>query len=458
MLTATDLGRGDFPHRLRGFLNWWDDQHLAGIELSDLPAEDIVALYRRVWSEAEHRWGVTILSGYLGLAVYAVATLLVKRWTGTAEVNLPSLLSGGPSNRTLESVHSTVALAEQINAVPGLSQRMLTADARETWCDITSGVHGATLAADALMHLRKFGDRAMNDLEIEKPTPRQRPEMLVESLQPFVAAGTTMRQTLLQESTAARAAPDELRRICPARSRRAILYLLLRAGRFLIRAREDTRFCRTQLYGFSREVVRRLGSDLAAAGWLDSPDDHVHLEVEELLGAFDGTSTCTGFRHLARARKDAYISSCSRPTLPDRFTTDAQPIDIDDLRRGAARIPASGGSCTVLAGLPSSVGIARGLAKLVLHPDVRPSDCAGRILVARETDPGWLPLMLNASGLVVERGSMVSHTAISGRMLGIPTVVAVSGATAEISDGDEIEIDGLSGTVRIFHRHPKNPR
>ncbi len=66
--------------------------------------------------------------------------------------------------------------------------------------------------------------------------------------------------------------------------------------------------------------------------------------------------------------------------------------------------------------------------------------------------------MLNASGLVVERGSMVSHTAITGRMLGIPTVVAVPGATTAVSDGDEIEIDGRSGTVRILHRYSQKPR
>jgi len=66
--------------------------------------------------------------------------------------------------------------------------------------------------------------------------------------------------------------------------------------------------------------------------------------------------------------------------------------------------------------------------------------------------------MLNAAGLVVERGSMISHTAITGRMLGIPTVVAVPGATTEISDSDELEIDGRSGTVRILHRHSQKPR
>jgi rifampicin phosphotransferase len=49
-----------FPRQLRNFLSWWDDQHVAGTELSQLPAQDIVAVYRRVWSEAENRWGVTI--------------------------------------------------------------------------------------------------------------------------------------------------------------------------------------------------------------------------------------------------------------------------------------------------------------------------------------------------------------------------------------------------------------
>ena len=446
-----------FPRQLRSFLAWWDDQHMAGTELSQLPADDVIASYRRVWSEAEHRWGVPILAGYLALAGYVAASLLVQRWTDIGDVDLATLLPGGAPNRTLESVHSTVALAEQINTIPGLSQRVLTADARETWADIARGVYGSGLAADAHTHLRRFGDRAMHDLKIEEPTPRQRPEMLIESLRPFIAAGMTLQQTRLQESTAARAALEELQRICPSRWKRAILHVALRAGRFLAKAREDTRFCRTQLYGFSREVMGRLGSELAAAGWLDSPDDYVHLEVDELLGAFDGTSTHADLRRVAQERKDAYLQSCDRPALAANFTTTALPIDVAVLRRSAENTLLSARSSTELAGLPSSAGIVRGLARIVLRPDIPPADCAGRILVARETDPGWLPLMLSASGLVVERGSMVSHTAITGRMLGIPTIVAVPGATSEISDGDEIEIDGRSGTVRIFHSTLQKP-
>ena len=333
---------------------------------------------------------------------------------------------------------------------------MLTAEPRDTWDRILWGAYGGRLESAAREHLEKFGDRAMHDLKIEEPTPRQRPEMVIDALRPFVAAGATMQQTRLQESTAAAAARDELHRICPSRWRRAVLRVALRAGTFLVKAREDTRFCRTQLYGFSREVMRRLGADLAAAGYLDSREDYVHLEVEELLGAFDGTCSLPDLRVLARTRREAYLRACDRPALAANLTTEPPPIAPSDLRRRATT-SATTGSGTELTGLPSSVGIARGHAKLVLHPNVPPSDCAGRILIARETDPGWLPLMLNATGLVVERGSMVSHTAITGRMLGIPTVVAVPGATSRICDGDEVEIDGRSGIVRILRRCSQTP-
>lgn len=446
-----------FPRRLRGFLRWWDAQHLSGADLSHKPVDEIIETYRRVWSEAEARWGTAILAGYLALAGYVVASALVQRWTDTPEVDLTVLLPGGPPNRTLQSVHSTVALAEQITAKPALSARVLDGDPRDTWYRIARGVYGGRLQSDALTHLKNFGDRAMHDLKIEELTPRQKPEMIIDALRPFVAARVTMQQTRFQEQAAACAAIDELHRICPSWWRRAIVRVALRVGRFLVKAREDTRFCRTQLYGFSREVMRRLGSDLAAAGHLDSAEDYVHLEAEELLEAFDGTSTHSDLRVLARIRKDAYVRSCNRPTLAALLTTAPPPIAAVDLRRPAAT-STTAGSSTELRGLPSSSGIARGYAKLVLRPDVPPDECAGRILIARETDPGWLPLMLNAAGLVVERGSMVSHTAITGRMLGIPTVVAVPGATLTISDGDEVEIDGRSGRVRILRPHSQRLR
>jgi pyruvate,water dikinase len=72
----------------------------------------------------------------------------------------------------------------------------------------------------------------------------------------------------------------------------------------------------------------------------------------------------------------------------------------------------------------------------------------GHVLVAPTTDPGWIFLMVSAAALVVERGNPLSHTAIIGRELGLPTVVGVAGAMALLRDGEVLEVDGARGTVR----------
>jgi pyruvate,water dikinase len=70
------------------------------------------------------------------------------------------------------------------------------------------------------------------------------------------------------------------------------------------------------------------------------------------------------------------------------------------------------------------------------------------ILVAERTDPGWITVFPAASGLIVERGSLLSHSAIVARELGIPSVVSLDGATTWLQDGDWVELDGSTGIVR----------
>ena len=67
---------------------------------------------------------------------------------------------------------------------------------------------------------------------------------------------------------------------------------------------------------------------------------------------------------------------------------------------------------------------------------------AGDVLVTRQTDPGWGPVFPLISGLVVERGGMLSHGAIIAREFGIPSVVGVKDATRRILHGDVVTVDG----------------
>ena len=71
------------------------------------------------------------------------------------------------------------------------------------------------------------------------------------------------------------------------------------------------------------------------------------------------------------------------------------------------------------------------------------------ILVCPSTDPGWTPLFVNARGLIVERGGILSHGAIVARDFGIPAVVCER-ATELIPDGTRIEIDGNQGAINLL--------
>jgi pyruvate,water dikinase len=87
------------------------------------------------------------------------------------------------------------------------------------------------------------------------------------------------------------------------------------------------------------------------------------------------------------------------------------------------------------------------LARVIRDPR-RESLTPGEILVARHTDPGWIAVFSNASAIVVERGSLLSHSAIVARELGIPCVVGLKGATDWIATGDRLIVDGATGVVR----------
>jgi pyruvate,water dikinase len=93
--------------------------------------------------------------------------------------------------------------------------------------------------------------------------------------------------------------------------------------------------------------------------------------------------------------------------------------------------------------------VATARARVILDPTgahLKP----GEILVAPSTDPGWTPLFLTASGLVMEMGGAMSHGAVVAREYGIPAVVGVPNATEDIVTGQQITVDGAAGTIATY--------
>ena len=105
----------------------------------------------------------------------------------------------------------------------------------------------------------------------------------------------------------------------------------------------------------------------------------------------------------------------------------------------------------MLKGIGCSAGIVQGKVRIVHSPEsIKHLD--GAILVTMSTDPGWVTLFPTCSAILAERGSLLSHSAIVSRELGIPCIVGIKDLLHTLRDGMEIEMNGSTGIIKIMSR------
>jgi pyruvate,water dikinase len=90
--------------------------------------------------------------------------------------------------------------------------------------------------------------------------------------------------------------------------------------------------------------------------------------------------------------------------------------------------------------------VARVIRSLAEAARLRP----GEVLVAETTAPPWTPLFATAAAVVTDAGGILSHCAVVAREYGIPAVVGTGMASVLIHDGQEVEVDGDAGIVRVL--------
>ena len=103
-----------------------------------------------------------------------------------------------------------------------------------------------------------------------------------------------------------------------------------------------------------------------------------------------------------------------------------------------------------------SKGIFRGeVLKIKSLQELRAMEAKGKILLSYSTDPGWFPYLDMAEGLITERGSLLSHSAILARELEKPAVVNIPKIMEELQSGDIVEIDGDLGICSVIKQKEK---
>jgi pyruvate,water dikinase len=418
--------------------------------LETLRPDELVAHYRELRRRLLLSWDAPLVNDFFAMIYYGLLRRAARSWCDDRDGTLQNdLIAGDGGLVSAEPALKLQRLARLAASRPGMVDLLLHGTLDEIRVEIQNFPEfGAAVAA----YLERFGDRTVNELKLESLTLHDDPLPLFRSVG-AIARGLTHEGSeaagAFEESAGARLRADARMRVAEALRRRPAPRLLfawlLRQARSRVRDRENLRFERTRLFARVRRIFVELGRHLFSQNLLDDPRDVFYLEIDEVLAFVEGRSCTTNLRGLVRLRK-AEFSEYEAQEPPDaRFETHGVVYRGHDFR--AARTNAAETGCEERRGTGCSPGQISGPVRVVKDP--RHVDLSHRaILVAEHTDPGWVVAFPSALGILVERGSLLSHAAIVARELGIPAVVAVPGLSGWVKDGDWVELDGRTGVVR----------
>ncbi|MBQ3326954.1 MAG: hypothetical protein IJG86_04125, partial [Clostridia bacterium] len=344
---------------------------------------------------------------------------VIPRWDITLMNDMYAFLFtalSGKKNREQLSNLSNLASMEPAKAMNALAETART-----------QGMDSDAYRTQKEQFLSDYGDRCLGELKLETRTYRTNPELV------------DLYVERLSEPANKPSAPSAQNAV-PSRT----LNPFVRRARIGIRNREISRLNRTRLYGFARTIFTEIGNALYDMDLLDDPLDVFYLYIPELetYASWDRKEGAD-FRRRVDERKKQYEQFAELPPYT-RLVYDGQIHQKQTHGLRTDRPTAPG----VMTGTGVSHGTAVGEAFVVEQPDLS-MDTTGKILVTHSTDPGWVFLIQNAAGIVAEKGSLLSHTAIITRELGKPAVVGVKDATRLIQTGDTVVVDADAGTVRL---------
>lgn len=442
------------PGMKREFLARLDDALRLDQPLARMSAEELARHYRGLEEKLLRRWDAPLVNDFFAMIAYGVLRSWCKSWagdeTGTAQ-NALLVDQGG-----IISAEPAIAIRAMGDLLRDAGYPVDGPDARSPRHALVT-VPGFREAWEN--YLDRFGDRCLEELKLESPTLRDDATLLWNAVIARAANPPAAKAIdgTASKNHAAPAAIDELAARVGNPVKRMLFRWMAGLAARRVRDRENLRFERTRLFGRVRSIFRELGCRLAADQRLESPEDIFYLEAEEALGLLDGTTSSQDAAAIARARRDEFERYRAQPAPPDRFTTRG-PLHRNTKAMAAASVLTDEliPSNDRMTGTGASPGVLRGRVRVVTDPRAANLQ-QGEILVARQTDPGWVMLFPIASGLLVEKGSLLSHSAIVSRELGLPCIVGLTGICSWLNDGDEVAMDGASGTVNLLQRGNAKP-
>ena len=438
---------GDFEAHFRERYGTW-----SAMDFRRMAPHELAALYRQMEDHLLWEWKAPIINDFFVMIFYGTLKKLCVSWCGDERGSLQNdLIAGEGGIESTEPTRLLLRLAAQARQNPELRQLLLETAPDDLARLLPADPRFADFASEIARYLDLYGFRCVNELKLEEPSLRDRPAFLYQILRNYLAMEdpAALDVAAMEERERKLRADAEARAFAAIRSpwRRWIFRRVLANARLGVKNRENLRFARTRIYGLLRELLRAIGEDFADEGLLDATDDIFYLEIDEAWDFIRGRAVTTDLKGLAalrRAEFDAYRREVEN-TPADRFETFGLPYHRN--RYQGRPQPAAVGEDGLLRGIGCCPGVVTGPVKVLRTPS-EDARLDGEILVAERTDPGWVPLYPSVSGLLIERGSILSHSAIVAREMGIPTIVGIAGLVSTLETGQVVTMDGAAGTVR----------
>lgn len=289
---------------------------------------------------------------------------------------------------------------------------------------------GGELDSKIEAYIQKYGDRVPGELKLETETFRTNKNKLLEYL-----SNAHYNENLIHEINIKKS--SGLQGFFASKARKGITN------------REISRFNRSRLFGFTRDIFLKIGSILLKYDQISNQNDVFYLTEDEIVHG-------TNLDNIVKDRKAQEIKF-KHYKMPRRLIIDRMDIvEIQSMMTGKSNIME--GMQTVTGNIQGEiVSRAHGFKEvtgevIVLDtPDIN-IDTTDKIIVTSMTDPGWSTIIKNSKAIITEQGSLLSHTAIISREFNKPSIVNVRDATQLLHTGDMVSLDMITGGIRIVDK------
>ena len=426
-------------------------------DYTKLSLEELIDAYHHLNKELLYEWKAPIISDTRCMVFFGLLKSLTDKWIkNNRNISLYNdLLSGQGDLPSTEPTRLLMKIARKIDqgdskirdwfmATPSkLVLKEMKLKTPEIWKDFERFID-------------IYGFRCINELKLESTDLHEDPTFAIEAVISFVKMkNTSVDEIISREKENSKRAEETVR--ANISGPKLIFYnFILKHARRAVKDREDLRLLRTNIFGVCRRIFKALGQRFYQLELLAEPMDIFYITVDEIIAYQEGRSLESSFKELSQLRKKLFDEYRKSPQPPDRFFSEGaaginfnypQILAAQDLL--ATEAPKSNDP-KVLIGTPCSPGIVEGVVRVVREASDA-EGLSGEIMVSERTDPGWVPLFPSTSGLLIERGSLLSHSAVVARELGIPTIVGVNGGLMKkLKTGMRVRMDASTGEIRIL--------